>query len=74
MTGRGGRRCKQLRGDLEETKGYWKLKEEALHCSLWKTGFGLGYGPVVRQTTNQLTNVHEIWYEHPAIETRFVKA
>ena len=32
MTGRRGRRCKQLLGDLKETRGYWKLIEEAAHC------------------------------------------
>jgi hypothetical protein len=29
---------------------YWKLKEEALDRTLWRTRFGRGYGPVVRQT------------------------
>jgi len=28
------------------------LKEEALDRTLWGTGFGRGYGPVVRQTTD----------------------
>jgi hypothetical protein len=32
-------------------KGYWKLKEEELACSLWTNRFGAGYGPVVRQVT-----------------------
>jgi hypothetical protein len=50
MTGRRGRRCKQLLGDLEEKRGYWKLKEEALDRTVWRTRFGTGYGPVVRQT------------------------
>jgi hypothetical protein len=27
------------------------LKEEALDRTLWRTRFGRGYGPVVRQTT-----------------------
>jgi hypothetical protein len=34
---------------LKEKKGYWKLKEEALDRNLWRTRFGRGYGPVVRQ-------------------------
>jgi hypothetical protein len=51
MTGRRGRRRKQLLDDLKEKKRYWKLKEEALDCTLWRTRFGRGYGPVVRQTT-----------------------
>ena len=27
VTGRRGRRCKQLLNDLKENRGYWKLKE-----------------------------------------------
>jgi hypothetical protein len=50
MTGRRGRRRKQLLDDLKEKKSYWKLKEESLDRTLWRTRFGKGYGPVVRQT------------------------
>jgi hypothetical protein len=50
MTERRGRRSKQLLDDLKEKRRYWKLKEEALDCALWRTLFGRGYGPVVRQT------------------------
>ena len=32
-------------------RGHWKFKEEALDRTLWKTRFGRGYGPVLRQTT-----------------------
>jgi hypothetical protein len=35
MTGRRGRRRKQLLNDLKEKRGYWKLKEEALDRSQW---------------------------------------
>jgi len=31
VTGREGRRREQLLDDLEEKRGYWKLKEEALY-------------------------------------------
>jgi hypothetical protein len=48
------RRSKQLVDDLKEKKGYWKLKEEALDRTLWRTRFGRGYGPVVQ--TTELTN------------------
>jgi hypothetical protein len=48
VTGRRGRRRKQLLDDLKE-KIYWKSKEEALDLTLWLTCFGRGYGPVVRQ-------------------------
>ena len=40
----------QLLDDLKETRGYWRLKEEAIDHSLWRTRFGRGCGPVVRQT------------------------
>jgi hypothetical protein len=36
--------------DLKETRGYWKLKEEALDRTVWRTGFGRGYVLVTRQT------------------------
>jgi hypothetical protein len=54
MTGRRGRRRKQLLDDLKEKRRYLKLKEKALDRSLWRTRFGRGYGPVVRQTTECL--------------------
>jgi hypothetical protein len=37
--------------DFKEMGRYWKLKEEALDRTLWRTRFGREYGPVVRQTT-----------------------
>ena len=42
---------KQLLDDLKEERGYWKLKEEKLDLTVWRTRFGRGYGPVVRRTT-----------------------
>jgi hypothetical protein len=51
MTGRQGRRRKQLLDDLKEKRRYWKLKEEATDHTLWRIRFGRGYGPVVRQST-----------------------
>jgi hypothetical protein len=50
MTGGQGRH-KQLLDDIKEKRRYWKLKEEALDRTLWRTCFGRGYRPVVRQTT-----------------------
>jgi hypothetical protein len=50
MTGRRGRRRKQLLDDLKGKGRCWKLKEEALDRTVWRTRFGRGYGPVVRQT------------------------
>jgi hypothetical protein len=46
-----GRRRKQQLVDLKVTRRYWKLKEEALDRTIWRTRFERGYGPVVRQTT-----------------------
>jgi hypothetical protein len=50
MTGRRGRRRKQLLDDLKEKRRYWKSKEEALDHTVWRTRLGRGYGLVVRQT------------------------
>jgi hypothetical protein len=51
VTGRRGRRRKQLLDDLREKRRHWILKEEALDRNLWRTRFGRGYGSVARQTT-----------------------
>jgi hypothetical protein len=50
VLGRAERRRKQLQDDFKETRRSWKLKEKALDCSMSRTLFGRGYGPVVRQT------------------------
>jgi hypothetical protein len=50
MMGRRERRRKQLLENLKKKIRYWKLKEEALDRTLWRTRFRRGYGPVVRQT------------------------
>jgi len=50
VTGRRGRRCRQLLNNLEETRGYWKLEHEALDRTVWRTGCRRGCGPGVRQT------------------------
>jgi ribosomal 50S subunit-associated protein YjgA (DUF615 family) len=42
IMGRRGRRSKQLLDDLKEKRRYWKLKEEALVRTLWRTRFGRG--------------------------------
>jgi hypothetical protein len=51
MMRRRGRRREQLLDDLKEKRRYWKLKEEALDRTLWRSRFGRCYGPVVRQAT-----------------------
>jgi hypothetical protein len=51
VTGRQVRICKKLMDDLKERRGYSHLKDEALDRTMWSARFGLGFGPVVRQTT-----------------------
>ena len=51
VTGRRGRRCRKLLDDLKERRGYSHLKEEALDRTMWRAGFGRGFGPVVKQNT-----------------------
>jgi len=48
---RRGRRRKKLLDDLKDRRGYSHLKEEALNRTVWRHGFGGGFGPVVRQNT-----------------------
>ena len=59
VKGSRGRRCKQLLVDLKETRRYWKLKEEALHWTAWRSR----YGPVLGQTAEWMTKV---WLIHCA--------
>jgi len=49
VTGRRGRRLKQILHNLKETRGYWKLKEGVVDRILWRTRFERGCGPVVGQ-------------------------
>jgi len=51
VTGTQGRRHKQLLDDLKETTGYCKVKSETPGRTVWKTRFGRGYRPVLRQVT-----------------------
>jgi hypothetical protein len=34
VMGRRGRRLKQIPDDINEKRGYWKLKEEAQNCTV----------------------------------------
>ena len=47
------RRRQLLLGDRQKTTGYWKLKEKAPDRTVWRTHFGRGCGPVVRQTAEE---------------------
>jgi hypothetical protein len=51
VTGKRRRRREQLLDDLAEKREHWKLKEEALDRTVWRTSFGRSYGPVIRETT-----------------------
>jgi hypothetical protein len=51
VIGRRGRRREKLLDDLRERRGYSHLQKEALDCTKWRAGFGRGFGPVVRWTT-----------------------
>ena len=51
VTGRQGRRRSKLLDDLKKKREYSHLKEEALDHTMWRAGFGRGFGPVLRQTT-----------------------
>jgi hypothetical protein len=48
------KRIKPLPDDLKEKRRYWKLKEETLDHTVWKTHFGRGNGRVTRETTERM--------------------
>jgi hypothetical protein len=48
VTGRRGRRAKQLLDNPKDKRGYWEFEEEELERTMWGTGFGRGCGPVAR--------------------------
>jgi len=52
------RRHKQLLNDLKERIGHCKLKDKVLDCTPYKTRFGTGCGPVVRQTMKWINILH----------------
>ena len=60
MTGRRGRRGKQLLDGLQEKRGCLNLKDEALDRAVCGTGFGRGCGPVVRQTADWLRKYERV--------------
>ena len=58
MTGKRGRRRRKLLDDLKERTGYSDLKEETLDRTMWRAGFGRGFGPVVRQTAKSMNDLY----------------
>jgi hypothetical protein len=68
VTERPGTRCKQLLDDLKETRRYWKLKEEALDRTLWKTlwtcckaDYGVRRGDVKRENKSFSKSFFPFW-------------
>jgi hypothetical protein len=57
VTGRRGRRRGKLLDDLEEKRGYSHLNDEALDRTMWRAGFGRGFGPVVRQNSEWMNEI-----------------
>jgi hypothetical protein len=60
VTGRRGRRGRKLLDDLKEKRGYSHLKEKAPDRTMWTVGFGRGFGPVVRQTTEMNESIYQL--------------
>jgi hypothetical protein len=53
VTGRQGRRRRELVDDLKERRGYSHLKEEALDRTMWRGYFGKGFGLVENRLLNE---------------------
>ena len=51
VTIRRGKRRRKLLHDLKDRRVYSHLKEKALDRTMWRNGFGGGFGPVVIQIT-----------------------
>ena len=52
VTRRQGRRRKKLMDDIKDSRGFCELKEEALDRTVWRNRFGIVFGPVVLQITD----------------------
>ena len=51
-------------GDLKEKRRCSKSKVEAIYRTVWRTRFGKGYGPVVRQMRDDDDNDNDdAWYD-----------
>jgi hypothetical protein len=55
VTGTRGRRRRKLLNDLKKRIGYSRLKEEPQDHTMWRSRFGRGFGPVVRQTAERMS-------------------
>jgi hypothetical protein len=54
-----GRRRRKLLDDIKERRGYSHLKEEAIDRTVWRAGFGRGFGTVVRQTAKWMADAQK---------------
>ena len=54
VTGRRGIRRTELQDYLKETRRYWKLKEEAVDRTVWRTGFGKSCGLALGEAVDWL--------------------
>ena len=59
MTGRRGRRRRELLDDLKEKGGYCHLKEEALGRTGWRARCGRGFGQTTYITVLNTENVNQ---------------
>ena len=73
VLGRRGIRCKQLLDDLKEKRGYWKLEEEALYRTLWRSRIGRSCGPVVRRTTELINLINQLINRHFSVPSGFIQ-
>jgi len=63
VSGRRGRKRKQILNDLKENSVYWKLREETLDRSLWRTRFVRSFG-LASQTIERMIDVDEAHSAH----------
>ena len=59
VTGRRGKRRRQLTDDLKEKTGHWRLTEEELDRTVWRTLFGRSCGHV-RQNRKGMTEKNDL--------------
>jgi hypothetical protein len=58
VTERRRRRRKEILNDLKKGSGYWKLKEEALDRTVWRTCFRRGYELVRQQACMMMIQIN----------------
>jgi hypothetical protein len=61
VTRRRRKRSEILLDDLNKTRGQWKMQEEALNSTLWRTGWGRDYEYVLGRTTERML-VHVLFF------------